>query len=509
MSSIADCRTPTTRMEVRSKAGTLVGVTECVKFIMLSQQEGGFKGAKELLKIFFAPAEKVAKIPARPPPQCSHVLNDQVTRRVATGLGTAHTQTVQEIDAVSISRDDDSMDSNCSTCREAAAAKGEPKRVTKLLEHLDLNTEQCSVNEKVERWKESLQQRKSTSSSCKSKDKKLHQCQPHPPVLKKTDRKESSRDSLDSGHNSTISVETSEIASQRDSLSVLLIQHHSLISPMSAGDDTVMSSMMSSLPSDVSDEEEELAKTRAKRRNSQSSWSSVDGDDCAEAADAMESVICSFMKQFVHKVFYDYEGISQQEKSKLGEYARHPAGRLWFSKSVNSQRVHQQRVEEGTFYSLVQYLAVVLFECFEANDWSPAKVLMNMCFTFYTQVGDSDHDHREHLYNCLANQPIWKSLRFWNAAFFDAILCERAKFNIPVTKGNITTVPDRESQRQCLENITFGQLATFTHNMHAFGLPQKLCLEFLEKQVTIANLPQPQIELLQENMERLFKQASK
>lgn len=38
---------------------------------------------------------------------------------------------------------------------------------------------------------------------------------------------------------------------------------------------------------------------------------------------------------------------------------------------------------EHTFYQLVQYFAVVLFECDEADDFSPAMILMNMCFTFY------------------------------------------------------------------------------------------------------------------------------
>ena len=47
------------------------------------------------------------------------------------------------------------------------------------------------------------------------------------------------------------------------------------------------------------------------------------------------------------------------------------------------QRVHNKVVPEQTFYQLVQYFAIVLFECNEAEDFGPAKTLMNMCFTFY------------------------------------------------------------------------------------------------------------------------------
>jgi len=62
---------------------------------------------------------------------------------------------------------------------------------------------------------------------------------------------------------------------------------------------------------------------------------------------------------------------------------QHEAGRLWFARFVNAQRVHNKKVDESTFYSLVQYFAIVLFECADADDFSPAKSLMNMCFTFY------------------------------------------------------------------------------------------------------------------------------
>lgn len=65
------------------------------------------------------------------------------------------------------------------------------------------------------------------------------------------------------------------------------------------------------------------------------------------------------------------------------------AGRLWFARLVSAQRSHAKRVNENTFYSLVQHFAIVLFECGESDDFSPAKILMNMCFTFYYEGTDS------------------------------------------------------------------------------------------------------------------------
>lgn len=47
------------------------------------------------------------------------------------------------------------------------------------------------------------------------------------------------------------------------------------------------------------------------------------------------------------------------------------------------QRVHNKKVDEQIFFRLVQYFSVVLFECHMAEDYTPAKSLMNMCFTFF------------------------------------------------------------------------------------------------------------------------------
>lgn len=84
---------------------------------------------------------------------------------------------------------------------------------------------------------------------------------------------------------------------------------------------------------------------------------------------------------------------------------------------------------------------------------------MNMCFTFYHESKSIDpitsicrrlFDHnfliillvdvpgcepyREYLYSYLRDQPIWRSIRFWNAAFFDALQNERAGRPVPVSR---------------------------------------------------------------------------
>ncbi|XP_052864157.1 uncharacterized protein KIAA0513 [Anopheles cruzii] len=287
---------------------------------------------------------------------------------------------------------------------------------------------------------------------------------------------------------------------------------------------------------------------RSESENSVPSWaSSISLDSQSEEA------VLDFMKRFVRILFHDSGSVTLQLKSDFGQYARTETGRLWFSRLVNAQRAKTKRVDESTFYSLIQYFAIVLFECAESEDYSPAKTLMNMCFTFYHDIDVPGCDpYREYLYTYLRDQPIWQTLRFWNAAFFDALQTERKHRPVPPTKhlpakpspkasvvidpstgaaaeegplGTLTlAVPEMErssstsacdrtdpaelqEDKHYHQNLSFGQLGSFTCNMHAFGLSRDLCNEFLVKQAVIANLSAEQQKLLQENVDRMYRET--
>ena len=67
--------------------------------------------------------------------------------------------------------------------------------------------------------------------------------------------------------------------------------------------------------------------------------------------------------------------------------------------------------------------------------------------------------YKEYLYTYLKDQTIWHSLRFWNAAFFDALQCERVHRPV-VTRDDIrhNSLEAITDEKQYQENITFGQL---------------------------------------------------
>ncbi|KAF3689271.1 putative protein KIAA0513 [Channa argus] len=317
------------------------------------------------------------------------------------------------------------------------------------------------------------------------------------------------------------------------------------------------------------------------RRSSSSSAHS--GED----ADAETIERRQFMKAYVEKVFHGKEDFDQEEKARFGELCsgENGKGREWFAKYVSAQRCHSKCVSEATFYRLVQSFAVVLFECYQMDDYSPAKNLMTMCFTYY-YIGKSQPSPSElldrggppagldtylnkanswlsgkkdaaerllkntsktdvkgffgglesklrssmapkpedgespmetkpkspegkkgekvYLYTHLKQQPIWHTLRFWNAAFFDAVHCERTKRS-PTTREKWChmTQEERDDSSKIDENIAFGQLGTFTHNMLAFGLSKKLCNDFLKKQAVIGNLKEEQYKLLTDHIEKM------
>ncbi|XP_075932447.1 uncharacterized protein KIAA0513 homolog isoform X2 [Anarhichas minor] len=322
------------------------------------------------------------------------------------------------------------------------------------------------------------------------------------------------------------------------------------------------------------------------RRSSSSSAHS--GED----ADSETVERRQFMKAYVEKVFHGKKDFDQEEKARFGELCsgENGKGREWFAKYVSAQRCHSKRVSEATFYRLVQSFAVVLFECYQMDDYSPAKNLMTMCFTYYysgksqpspaelldrggppagldsyinkanswlsvkkdaaerllkttsktdvkgffgglenklrgstapktedgegpaetkpkspvSEAPEEQKGEKVYLYTHLKQQPIWHTLRFWNAAFFDAVHCERKKRS-PTTREKWChmTQEERDDSSKIDENIAFGQLGTFTHNMLAFGLSKKLCNDFLKKQAVIGNLNEEQYKLLSDHIQKM------
>ncbi|KAG1681264.1 hypothetical protein GQR58_011909 [Nymphon striatum] len=227
--------------------------------------------------------------------------------------------------------------------------------------------------------------------------------------------------------------------------------------------------------------------TRSCSHESIASTCSTVSSECIP--DEKEKFAQDFMKYFTTKLFTNCQTLTYEEKAKFGAACRDEAGRRWFSRFMNSQRVHSKRFNEMTFFSLIQHFSIVLFECSEYDDFSTAKSLMNMAFTFYYKDYSGK---KEFILEYLKDQPIWHSLRYWNAAYFEAVQTERE--NKPMITRSVALTKKK----------TFVWFHAFTFNMQAFGLSKQCCLEFLRKQSYIANLSPEQDSLLAENVHKMF-----
>lgn len=258
--------------------------------------------------------------------------------------------------------------------------------------------------------------------------------------------------------------------------------------------------------------------------------------------DNVDQELKTNIKNFVDSIFTDSQSISLEMKSKFGQLVRCPDARLLFAMFVDDYRVNSKRVSELSFYSLAQYFSIVLLECLLAEDFRPAKIIMNMMFTYYHEQNydkippnerpttsataectdslcqDDDGDCNDnnqvcqmpktvktYLYTLLKDQEIFKSIRFWTSAFYESVIIERNNHSVFVDrdKGKLSN-EKRIEESDCSKNITFGLLGSFIHNMSLLDLPREFCEEFLDKHSTIADLSQDQLDMLRSSLQAMF-----
>ncbi|CAL4087023.1 unnamed protein product, partial [Meganyctiphanes norvegica] len=190
---------------------------------------------------------------------------------------------------------------------------------------------------------------------------------------------------------------------------------------------------------------------------------------------------------------------NKDRKCQCGERATQILGSLWLTKPKDPAKdCKQKTTARFLIYSVVSRM----------DEFGHAQQFLRVNFVLAraSQTPGGQNRRKEFLYTYLRQHVIWKSTRFWNAAFFDALQCERSMRPL-VKRQDLENGQREETVRDEVhyqENITFGQLGTFTCNMHAFGLSKEMVVDFLRKQVTIASLRPDQVKLLKDNVERMY-----
>lgn len=71
--------------------------------------------------------------------------------------------------------------------------------------------------------------------------------------------------------------------------------------------------------------------------------------------------------------------------------------------------------------------------------------------------------YREYLYTYLRHQPIWHAIRFWNAAYFDAVQCERSHRPVPQTQPTLVQASDSSDDGDEEEDFSSGAHSVQKH----------------------------------------------
>lgn len=135
---------------------------------------------------------------------------------------------------------------------------------------------------------------------------------------------------------------------------------------------------------------------------------------------------------------------------------------------------------------LTDLLLFVLDESLRVDDCRTGRLVMNMTQTFFRVMKGGD---REYIQTHVRNHVIWKGTRFWEAAFFDAVQCEKQKYvGERLRSWSEMAEGEREESIAHDGHMVFGQLGSFAFNMLSFGVDEETTRSFVQKMCDIHEL---------------------
>uniref|UniRef100_UPI00358F0D9E uncharacterized protein KIAA0513-like n=1 Tax=Myxine glutinosa TaxID=7769 RepID=UPI00358F0D9E len=244
-----------------------------------------------------------------------------------------------------------------------------------------------------------------------------------------------------------------------------------------------------------------------------------------------------FLRVFVTGIF---EGsMTEEDAASFAEICegKHGEGRAWFAHFTTAQAPADGSMTSGAFHHFVDACTVVLNGCEQHADYVPAVCLLPLCFTCYRPVPDNqggldaylrtgrawlagsggrlkslfgsfgssqssqeqqmekeaaatvdveggtnlEDENKDFLYNHLQDLPVWRTSRFWSAAFFT------------VTHHSPLTEPSSPSQED--GGIT-SSLRLLTKRMVLLGVGRKHCTELIRKHAAMGHLQPDQLDEL-------------
>ncbi|TGZ76114.1 hypothetical protein CRM22_000002 [Opisthorchis felineus] len=178
-----------------------------------------------------------------------------------------------------------------------------------------------------------------------------------------------------------------------------------------------------------------------------------------KSSSRIKEVMKTCVPALLHGRYQEVQHFDPELQEMLGT----SQGRMEFVNFMEKQaRSSDNVLEVGNLPSLLEKIGYLLSECQDAEDFGPAKKLLTTSLLFYVQDSRAGTE-RAFLFVHIKTQPIWQSLRFWNACFFQSVQEARAKL--------------------------MEQSQSYLNTMNVFDLHTTVKQEFLRKHSSLFNLP--------------------
>nr|CDS26871.1 hypothetical protein HmN_000704600 [Hymenolepis microstoma] len=197
-----------------------------------------------------------------------------------------------------------------------------------------------------------------------------------------------------------------------------------------------------------------------------------------------EDQLKSFMMEYVRILVTGDEGQLEDKNGAFKEHLLTPEGRELFSKAIELEGACSGGLlDESGLRAILSRVVFLLTECQKTEDFVPAKRLLTTSLIYHI-IDPLKAGEKVFLFSYIKGQPIWHSLRFWNACFFQSVQETRAKM-----------IEQMKSDME-IEQAIVRQIKSYLNTMQVFNLHATMRQEFLRKQGDLFNLSPDDVEAL-------------
>lgn len=199
------------------------------------------------------------------------------------------------------------------------------------------------------------------------------------------------------------------------------------------------------------------------------------------STEVIKDEIPQVFRQILHDCWTSGE-TSSERMNAFKELIKSSKGREEFCEALNYYRAKGIfSIPQSSFGSVANLLTLVLNEANQVNDSSNAMRVLILSQTYYSEViGKSNKMNKVFLQHKIQSHELWSKNEIWEGAM-----------GLEEDEGTALSEAFEESKEEKhvrLQNLVFGKLGTFAHNMIQFGNRREIVEEIILKNAEKAKL---------------------